>query len=306
MIGPWPDALMYHYVRGPSAQPRVAYPGIDPSTFEAQLDAIRRTRTPISWPELRNALDGTRALPPDAILLTFDDGLADHHREVLPRLVARGLPGVFFVLARAATDGLAIGHRIHVLAGAIGGAATRDRVAERLAKPDAARYAALQSQITRAGTTDPDDPWKRPLQRELEAEAGPILSDLIREHLGPETDLARELYLDDQQLREIVAQGMAIGGHGRTHPWLDAIGAARVRDEVAASAAFLARSAPGPSPFAYPYGAVPSGAGPILRDAGFAAGFTTRPGKREDRYRIGRDDADDGSFAGPKPERAAS
>jgi peptidoglycan/xylan/chitin deacetylase (PgdA/CDA1 family) len=293
VIGRLPEGVMYHYVREAGARPQVGYRSLDPVTFEAQLDSLCRARTPVGWPAIRDALEGRRALPPDAVVLTFDDGLADHHREVLPRLAARGLPGVFFVLARTPEDGLALGHKIHVLGAAIGGAALRNAVTERLSPALAAEYGALQAVIRGAGGTDPDDPWKRPLQRELEAAADPILADLIRERLGSESDLARELYLDAGQLRDLAGNGMAVGGHGRDHPWLEFVGAKRVHAEIAASAQFLTPFAPGPRPFAYPYGGVPSRAGSVLRDAGFAAAFTTRIEDRHDRFHIGRHDGDE-------------
>ena len=293
MIGRLPEAVVYHYVRAATARPRVAYQSLDPATFEVQLDDLCRRRTPITWAALREALEGRRALPPDAVILTFDDGLADHHQHVLPGFVARGLQGVFMVLARTAGDGLAPGHKLHILGGALGPGEIRDAVAERLPSREAQLYVTLQNEIRAAGTTDPDDPWKRPLQRELEAPAGRILSSLIAERLGSETELARALYLDPLQTRDLVANGMAIGGHGRDHPWLDWVGQSRVRDEMAASASFLGAFAPGPWPFAYPYGAVPRGARSLLAGAGFAAAFTTRAGVRHDRYRIGRHDGDE-------------
>ena len=293
MIGRLPDAVMYHYVRDVTARPQVGYPTLDPVTFESQLDSVCRVRTPVSWAALRDALEGRRALPSDSVLLTFDDGLADHHRNVMPTLAARGLPAVFFVLARTARDGVALGHKLHVLGGAMGWVALRDAVAERLSAADAERYATLQANLRAAGVTDPDDLWKRPLQRELEAAADPILSGLVRERLGSEADLARELYLDARQMLDLVANGMALGGHGRDHPWLECVGDERVRAEIAVSATFLAPFAAGPWPFAYPYGGVPHGAGRLLSGAGFAAGFTTRANERHDRYHIGRHDGDE-------------
>jgi peptidoglycan/xylan/chitin deacetylase (PgdA/CDA1 family) len=293
VIGRLPDAVMYHYVRDVTTRPIVGYRSIDPRTFEAQLDSLCRLRTPVSWTALRDALDGRRALPSDAVLLTFDDGLADHYRHVLPSLAARGLAGVFFVLARTAGDGLALGHKLHVLGPVMGPAALRAAVTERLSPADAQRYATLQANLRASGVTDPDDPWKRPLQRELEAVADPILSGLIRERLGSEVDLARELYLDASQMRDLVANGMTLGGHGRDHPWLEFVGHARVRAEMAAAASFLALFVAGPWPFAYPYGGVPRGARSLVRDAGFAAAFTTRADERRDRYRIGRHDGDE-------------
>lgn len=293
MNGSLPEAVMYHYVRDAATPPAVGYRSLPLHDFEIQLDAICRDLTPVGWPAVLAALRGRKALPHDALLLTFDDGLADHHRRALPRLAERGLSAVFFVLAREPADGLALGHRIHVLGGVLTGPAIRDAVVDRMASDDAARYRALESGLRARGGTDPDDPWKRPLQRELERPAGPILSALIEEHVGPEREIARELYLDAAQVRELRDAGMTIGGHGRDHPWLDWVGAPRVRREIRQSAAFLERLGPGPWPFAYPYGGVPRGAGRVLAEAGFAAAFTTRAGERHDRYRIGRHDGDD-------------
>lgn len=299
MIGHLPDAVMYHYVREATARPPVGYRSLDVATFEAQLDAVSRAATPVGWADLTDALEGLRALPSDAVLLTFDDGLADHHREVLPRLAERGLPGVFFVLARTAQDGLALGHKLHVLGADMGSVRLRDAVMERLEPGAARRYATLEATLRAANPTDPDDHWKRPLQRELEMTVDPILSGLIRERLGSETDIARELYLDARQLRDLVANGMALGGHGRDHPWLDFVGMGRIRAELALSASFLAPFAAGPWPFAYPYGGVARAAASLLRRAGFAAGFTTRAGVRHDRFHIGRHDGDELGTAAP-------
>ena len=293
MTGRLPAGVMYHYVRDPAARPQVGYRSMDPATFEAQLDSLCRIRTPVGWPAVRDALEGRRALPSDAIMLMFDDGLADHHRQVLPSLAKRGIPGVFFVLARTAQDGLALGHRLHVLGAVMGSAALRDAVMDGLDPITAARYRSLQSDLQTAGVADPDDPWKRPLQRELEAAVEPILSDLIGERFGSEADLASELYLNAHQIRDLTLNGMALGGHGRDHPWLDFVGRQRIHTELEASRSFLAQFAVGPWPFAYPYGGVPRGAGTIMHDAGFAAAFTARADAGRDRFHIGRDDGDE-------------
>jgi peptidoglycan/xylan/chitin deacetylase (PgdA/CDA1 family) len=302
VIGRLPEAVMYHYVRDAKTTPPLGYRSLDVARFDAQLDAICRTRTPVGWSAVLAALRGEPALPGDAVVLTFDDGLADHHRHVLPRLAARGLQGVFFVLARGPEDGLALGHRIHVLGGVMDGTSIRDEVRARLGPEEARAYLSLEADLRTAGLPDPDDPWKLPLQRELEIPAGRVLSELIEERLGPEADVARALYLDMQQVGDLAGAGMTIGGHGRDHPWLDWIGRGRARREVLESAAFLATVSPGPWPFAYPYGGVPRRPGALLDGAGFAAAFTTRAWEHHDRFRIGRHDGDElGRDGIPKP-----
>lgn len=93
---------------------------------------------------------------------------------------------------------------------------------------------------------------------------------------------------------------MALGGHGRDHPWLDAVGGADLDRELGRSAATLVRHATAPWPFAYPYGGVPREPGAALGRHGFAAAFTTSSRSR-DRFRIGRFDGDDigGQPVGP-------
>jgi peptidoglycan/xylan/chitin deacetylase (PgdA/CDA1 family) len=288
---------MWHYVRGPEATPRTGYRGVDPGTFGDQLDALTREATPVGWPDVEAALAGDRRLPSDAVLLTFDDGLVDHHRVVLPALAQRGLTATFFVLARHPGDGLTLGHRIHVLLGVCSSTELRPAIEDGLEPSARARYHALQERLRAARPDDPDDVWKRPLQRELADVAGPVLSRLVVERLGPEPDVAADLHLGPRQLAALIAAGMTIGGHGRAHPWLDAIGPTAVRAEIAASGRHLRAIAPGPWPFAYPYGGVPRGAGSILGAAGFAAGFTTHPDRRSDRFHIGRRDGDDPDWA---------
>ena len=283
---------MYHYVRDGDATPPVGYRGLDPATFDAQLDAITRMATPVGWPAVAEALRGGPSLPRDAVLLTFDDGLRDHHDVVLPRLAARGLPAIFFVLAREPRDGLTDGHRLHVLLGTRSAATLHEEVIARLGVADRRRYAALEEAMRRAGPSDPDDIWKRPLQRALAPVAGPILRELVEGSIGPERELAAALYLDPLQRAELVSAGMTLGGHGVDHVWLDHVGPAAVHGEVRRSAALLAEHGPGPWPFAYPYGGVPRGAATVLRRHGFAAAFTTTSGST-DRFHIGRDDGDE-------------
>lgn len=291
-----PRAVMWHYVRPVAEEPRVGYHGVTPEAFGIQLDEICRRFEPIGWPAMLTALRGGRRLPSDAVVLTFDDGLVEHHRVVLPALVERGLPGLFFVLARRPGDGLTVGHRLHVLLGVASGTHVRAAVRERMTAADREGYRRAEVALTARSLDDPDDVWKRPLQRELADVAGPILASLVDAMVGPEAEVADALHLSPSQLDDLVATGMTLGGHGRGHRWLDAVDEATRRSEIAASAAVLARYGGGPWPFAYPYGGLPPSPRSLLSHAGFAAALTTVSDQRSDRYRIGRADGDDPSW----------
>ena len=111
--------------------------------------------------------------------------------------------------------------------------------------------------------------------------------------MGDEVELARGLHLERWQLEEMRDAGMTLGGHSRTHPWLDWLPGAEVVREVGASQAQLeGLGIAGPWPFAYPYGAAPRRAGRVLAGAGFGAGFVASGQGRKDRWRLGRVDAE--------------
>jgi peptidoglycan/xylan/chitin deacetylase (PgdA/CDA1 family) len=283
--------VMWHYVRDAGAEPRVGAGSVDVATFDAQLDRIGRLRTIVGWRQVADVLAGGRPLPPDAVLLTFDDGLVDHHRTVLPRLADRGWPAVFFVTARRAGERLSVGHRIHVLLADLSLAGLRDVVVDRLEPLERVAFQAADRRESAAGFA-PIDVLKRTLQRDLAGAGGPILSALIDERHGSEPDVADALHLSADQVADLRVAGMTIGGHGRRHLWFDWEPADRIRAEIADSATFLAAD-PKPWAFAYPFGAGHPSATAGLEAAGFAAAFQAAPRTATGPFDLGRIDAED-------------
>jgi peptidoglycan/xylan/chitin deacetylase (PgdA/CDA1 family) len=286
--------VMWHYVRSPRDEPRVGAGSMNPVAFDRQLDRIARNRTVVAWADVAAALDGGPALPPDAALLTFDDGLVDHHRTVAPRLARRGWSGVFFVTARQPGEQLSVGHRIHILLADLSPTALRTAIVERL---DASARRQLQDAEAQARSADTAeiDAFRRSAQRELSDRVGPILSSLIEERHGPEGDVADALHLSPAQVAGLRQAGMSIGGHGRRHLWLDWEPTDRVAAEIADTAAFLAPE-PRPWALAFPYGASWPDASGALAAAGFSAAFHAAPRQPTGRFDLGRVDAESPDF----------
>lgn len=285
--------LMYHYVRPVDPPLRVGASAIDLDTFAAQLDDVTRHATVVGWPDVAAAIAGGVPLPPDAVLLTFDDGEDDHHRYVLPMLLARGLPGTFFVMARDPRDGLTVGHRIHVVLARLSPRQLRDALVDRLSVADQARFRAAEAEQARHRSSDPLDDLKWVLQRDLADAVAPILSRLVEELVGPEADVAAALHLDERQVAELHEAGMTLGGHTQDHVWLDFVAPHEARRQVAASRAQLTGCAPrGGWPFAYPFGGIPVDPGTLFQDTGFTAAFAASATDRTDRWRLGRVDAE--------------
>jgi peptidoglycan/xylan/chitin deacetylase (PgdA/CDA1 family) len=71
----------------------------DRGVFEAQLDRVLRSATPVSVSQVERAMTGGPSLPPHSVLLTFEHGHRSVATEVLPLLAARRVPALAFVVA---------------------------------------------------------------------------------------------------------------------------------------------------------------------------------------------------------------
>jgi peptidoglycan/xylan/chitin deacetylase (PgdA/CDA1 family) len=97
MNGPCLPILMYHSVtRSPPAATRNL--SVTPEAFAAQLDVLGGLgATTLTFSEASNRLAAGMALPPRAVVLTFDDGYADFSEQVVPLLERHGATATVFV-----------------------------------------------------------------------------------------------------------------------------------------------------------------------------------------------------------------
>lgn len=284
------DALtivMYHYVRpiAASAYPRIR--GLELQDFEGQLDYIEAHYTVISAADLVAARAGGPPLPPMPLLLTFDDGYRDHAAYVWPVLKRRGLTGVFFPPARCVLERRLLDvNKIHFLL------ATVEDVSALIAPMEAEASSTLGSDVVAelrqtfrvANRFDSADViyFKRMLQVALpETLRQAITDDLFRRYVHPDSAaFADTLYMNEADLRTMVADGMELGGHGDTHVWLDRLSLAAQAAEIDASHALLrAMGMPQESfYFCYPYGGYNADTLEVLSARHCAAAFTTKVG----------------------------
>jgi peptidoglycan/xylan/chitin deacetylase (PgdA/CDA1 family) len=132
------------------------------------------------------------------------------------------------------------------------------------------------------------------LQRDLSDEVNTLLSELFEIHIGSENEIARNYYLNPEQIREMAAGGMHFGGHSRSHPWFDWIDAKARNAEIKASADWVQQFEPEPWAFAYPYGGLSEDSPNLLKQHSFVAAFTTQTQLRHtDPYFIGRLDGEE-------------
>ena len=279
--------VMYHFVRDLAHSKYPEIKGLSKEEFRGQVEYVRRHFTPIGVADLLSALrtpDG--ALPPRAILLTFDDGYRDHFDTVLPILVENDLSGCFFAPAKAVTEHEVLDvNKIHFIL-----AAQPDKariLASLFSQLDVARgefdlrtREEYEQQLAHAGRYDPADVIliKRLLQRELPLTLRARITDaLFREWVtDDEAAFSEELYMSVADLREMREAGMWIGSHGYDHFWLDSLDETGQEREVERSMEFLRDLGCDLEDWVigYPYGAYCDSLLEILRAKGCQAGFT--------------------------------
>ncbi len=77
---------------------------VTPEGFRQQLRLLRSRYNVVSPSQVRLWCKGERALPPRAVLLTCDDGLANAVTDMLPILQEEGLTCLFFVTSRSLAE----------------------------------------------------------------------------------------------------------------------------------------------------------------------------------------------------------
>jgi peptidoglycan/xylan/chitin deacetylase (PgdA/CDA1 family) len=279
--------VMYHYVRDLARSRFPAIKGLSLERFSRQMDYIQAHYTPVTVEMLLSVLQSPeQALPPNAILLTFDDGYSDHFANVFPVLDARGIQGCFFPPAEAILEHKVLDvNKIHfVLASGRDPEALLDRVL-RLVLETAPDYP-LQSKDIYYEKLGGDHRFdsrevvtlKRLLQRELpEPIRRAVVQGLFAEYVtADETAFAWELYLSLDQISCMRRHGMHFGSHGYSHAWLNHLSPEAQTVEIDRSLEFLKNIgiAADNWTICYPYGGFNDSLLETLRSRGCRLGFS--------------------------------
>ncbi len=286
--------VMYHFVGEP------IFPGLKTlplADFRRQLSYIQKNYHLIDWPDLADFILHKRPLPPSACLITFDDGTIDHFKIVLPELVFKKIPAVFFILGREPKEGVAFVHQVQMLTAKLGEAGLRNKFLDNLDKKTKSLFQKCEIQCLKDYPQSKYDDltfrtFKRVIGKYMFNESCPIILKLFEESIGSSADFAERLYLSHHNMMEMKRVGMHFGGHGETHRWMTSLTPEEKEKEVQKSAERLGTISDGPLAFSYPYGDYDQTLFPILEKSGFVAGFTIKESvSHSDRYEINRLDA---------------
>ncbi len=220
--------VTYHHVDPQAAgypfDPDVA--DATPEQFRRQIELLARYCTPIGVDELVAAVDGA-ALPPNPVMVTFDDGYRSCHDVALPILRAVGVRATFFISTSFVSDRrLYWWERIAVILSRASRETTRLPSApdEALDRQDPELRNRLVTLIKNTPALD----IERFLE-ELSVAFGVEWSTAI------EAGVADELIMSWDQVRALARAGMDVESHGRQHRVLQTLDDAELDHELRGS-----------------------------------------------------------------------
>ncbi|MGH9037266.1 MAG: polysaccharide deacetylase family protein [Acidimicrobiia bacterium] len=252
------------------------HPGLisaSPESFAQQMEFLAAHYPVVSLDDVLGARLRQRRLAPRSVLITFDDAYADFADHAWPVLRRLGLPVTMFVPTAFPGDPERRfwWDRLHHAFTATDRRAPVATLAGTLPMETEADRRRSWAGLRRHLKAMPHDEFQAEVDRleaVLDAPASPPGS-----------------VLSWSQINRLMAQGVTVAAHTRTHPQLDRLPRQRLRDEILGSIEDLRReTGRAPSAFAYPGGALDDEVVQAAQDAGVALGFTTRPGLNDLRH----------------------
>lgn len=241
--------VMYHYVRDLKHSRYPGIKGLDVNLFKEQLCYIRKYYTVIRMEDIFESLQGNYVLPQNSVLLTFDDAYKDHFEFVFPVLNEIGLQGSFFPPGKAIQEHKVLDvNKIHFVLASVENKNLIIKDIYSLLDRYRNEYNLDQNEdyFNKLATADRFDTSevvfvKKMLQKTLpEQLRGIILNDLFSKYVSEDEEgFSRELYMNVDQLKCMLKQGMYIGSHGWDHYWLNTLSKDQQECEIKLSLKFL-------------------------------------------------------------------
>lgn len=242
-----------------------------PAGFRRHVETLARIGTPIGMETLIGALDG-RKLPPNPVMITFDDGYRSCRDVALPILRQLGVPATFFIATAFATGRKLywweqIAAVLRRARGRVGYLSYPYPLRIDASDPGARRLLGDTIKSTRGLDLDR---FLGELRAALEVPWSPEI----------EARLATPLIMTWDDIRALAAAGMDIESHTRTHRVLETLDLDDLRDDLVGSRHDLEAQLGRPvRAIAYPVGRCPpTWVRRAVAEAGYRIGLTNATG----------------------------
>ncbi|GJM33445.1 MAG: hypothetical protein DHS20C18_24460 [Saprospiraceae bacterium] len=281
-------AVNYHYIRPAFDFKYPSIFGITPSKFRKQLEALSAFGTFVSQQDILNHLDGHSRLPQNAIIITFDDGLAEQIDLALPILQEMGIPAIFFLNTRVLVDSYVLNvHKIHLVRSEVSPVDLTKKVQLFLKKKqkfiDKTEY--QEKAIFHYKYDQPDIAMLKYLLNFILTveERDELMETVFREVFDSEKLVHDNLYMNLSAIKKLASDGM-LGSHSHDHFPLGTLSSDQQENQIGKSQQSLQQLiGKKTQAFSYPYGSFEAcnAVGPLLEADGFRFAFTMERAKNE-------------------------
>jgi peptidoglycan/xylan/chitin deacetylase (PgdA/CDA1 family) len=250
--------IMFHYVRPENSNNLKFLNYFSLDKFCDFLDKLIVRLKLISPEAYLDSIINKEAIPENALLLSFDDGLYDHYKWVYPELFKRGLGAFFFIntgpiLQR---DLLQV-HKIHALSGLLGYRELKAQFINKICLASEFDINVFENpNAINAYPYDESDiaGFKYGLNYKLPKDIlKNVLNDLLNENFNF-NELFNDFYLNESQIKEMYDKGMTIGYHGHSHKPFSGLTNAELQSELNIEYDFFRNLGIEARCLSYPYG----------------------------------------------------
>ena len=237
--------------------------------------------------EVIDSFENKTIIPPNSVLLTFDDGYIDHFNNVFPILDRKKIQGSFYIPVETACENKILDvNKIHyILAKVKNKQMLIDEIYNLLDsyranfKLESNNFYFKKLAIATRYDSKEVIFIKRILQVELiEKLRNEITGTLFKKYVtSDEKAFSSELYMNEELISCMQRNGMHIGGHGNRHYWLGSLNKQEQELEIEKSIDFIKRIGGDINSWTmcYPYGNFNNDTLDILRQKKCKLGLTT-------------------------------
>jgi|TARA_B100000315_G_scaffold258763_1_gene312023 peptidoglycan/xylan/chitin deacetylase (PgdA/CDA1 family) len=303
--------VMYHFVRDEPLIGKKSIHALSIRQFVDQLNYMEKYYYFVTMEQCIEAIYLNESLPPNSLLLTFDDGYSDHYYNVFPILVEKNIQGCFFSVGKILNDFEILDvNKIQLILAST----SIEKIIgdlDQLIDQYKSIYG-LKSWHEYESSLYYNHQYDSPkvtfvkalLQKGLKGESQHFfINELFRKYVTcDEEAVFQKLYMDKEQLQLMIANDMFVGTHSYSHFWLDELNQTQQEAEIEKSVAFLKQLDIPESKWvmSYPYGAYNSSLINILKTNHFKLALTDQAHggliaslKRRNAFKLERLDAND-------------
>jgi len=220
--------VMYHYVREIKKSKFPNLKGLEFKDFKSQINFFKKNYNILSPDDFAEIVNTKKIPKKKSIILTFDDGYADHWKFVFPFLKKKKICGFFYPVVNALKNKEVLDvNKIQFL---LAKEENRKKILDFIfiQTKKLLNRKNIELDLNNIDTNSRYDDKKTVLIKKLLQSYLPsrirkkIVNNLFNLVLDTdEVTFSKNLYMNDENLLEMYENNMTFGSHGTTHYWLD-------------------------------------------------------------------------------------